>query len=191
MTRALAIYSQDNRPYFWDARLGLRAGKPFSFAFMCQQFKKSWQSDQVISLSSRMILKIMTLRLLALIKPFFSFYTGWKCLENQAILVKGRLIICGLLKFIELLLVFGSFWNDSLKILARPFHFGLKRFIEIICKVIFIQNLRELSSANLSGFKWQKFLSFNSLMVTEISFEVSFLFIWVKTVLSHRNCFKM
>ena len=53
----------------------------------------------------------------------------------------------------------------------------LKRFIEIICKVISIQNLRELSSANLSGFKWQKFLSFNSLMVTEIPFEVSFLFI--------------
>ena len=63
--------------------------------------------------------------------------------------------------------------------------------MEIICKVISIQNLRELSSANLSGFKWQKFLSFNSLMVTEIPFEVSFLFVWIKTVLSHRNCFKM
>ena len=81
------------------------------------------------------------------------------------------------LKFIELLLVFGSFWNDSLKKLARSFHFDLTRFIEILCKVISVQNLRELSSANLSGFKWQKFLSFNSLMVTEIPFEVSFLFI--------------
>ena len=86
-------------------------------------------------------------------------------------------IICGPLKFIKLLLVFDSYWNDSLKILARPVHFGLKRFIEIISKVISVQNLRELNRANLSGFKWQKLLSFISFMVTENPFEFSFLII--------------
>ena len=57
------------------------------------------------------------------------------------------------------------------------FWFILEWFIEIFYMVISVQNLREISSANLSGFKWQKFLSFSSLMVTEIPFEVSFLFI--------------
>ena len=41
ITNDLATQFALGMPYFRDARLGLRAGKPFSFVFMCQQFKKS------------------------------------------------------------------------------------------------------------------------------------------------------
>ena len=71
----------------------------------------------------------MIFRHLALVKPF---PYRLKLSEKLDHISRGRLVICGLLKFIKLLLVFGSFWNDSLKKLAKPFHFGLIRFIEII-----------------------------------------------------------
>ena len=65
----------------------------------------------------------------------------------------------------------------SNKFTMACFWFILEGFIEIIGNVISVQNLRILSSKNLSGFKWQTFFWLNSFMFTEVSFEVSLFFI--------------